>query len=68
MTAKKTPARCESRGLKAESKNTRALYTANAFENATHEFQTSRIVRRFGLAPSLAAILAELAFSNGRAA
>jgi hypothetical protein len=69
VVEKKGPAVCDQhRTLKAEIKTTTAHSSANAFQSQILNFQTSHIARRFGLAPSLAAILAELAFSNGRAA
>jgi hypothetical protein len=63
-----SPIACDDQAMKAEIKITAAHNSPNAFQSQILNFQTSHIARRFGLAPSLAAILAELAFSNGRAA
>jgi hypothetical protein len=68
MTAKKNPARyCESPGLKAESKNTHALYSAPAFESQslTEALRLSRLARA-GLSLAHASILAPLAFGEAR--
>jgi DNA topoisomerase VI subunit B len=49
VKTKKAPARyCEGRGLKAEFKNTPALYSASAFQPQILEFQTEHLARRFG--------------------
>jgi hypothetical protein len=69
VKAKKAPARCcEGRELKAESKNTHALNSASAFQSQTLEFQAAHLARRFGLSETAARIVAQHAFSNGRAA
>ena len=67
MTAKKTPARCESRGLKAESKNTRAFYSAPAFESQslTESLRLSRLTRA-GLSLACASAMASFVFGEAR--
>jgi hypothetical protein len=67
VTAKKAPARyCESRGLKADVKNTQALNSATASQSQILEIQTAHLARRFGLAPHLAATVASLAWEARR--
>jgi len=67
MTAKKAPARyCESRGLKAKFKNTHAQYGAFAFQSQISDLRVTHLVVRFGLAPSMAAIFASLAWREAR--
>jgi hypothetical protein len=68
VAAKKAPARyCEGRGLKAEFKKLPALNSATACQSQTLEFQATHLSRRFGLTATAARIVAQHAFSNGRA-
>jgi hypothetical protein len=59
LIKKKDPAVCDDRALKAETKNTHALYSAPAFQS-----QILYIQRRFGVAPIRAELLAVLCFGE----
>jgi hypothetical protein len=66
VTAKKSPAACDGRALKAETKNLYALYSASAFQSQTLNFQAVHVARRFGLSANMAAIVASLAWGTAR--
>jgi hypothetical protein len=68
VVKKKGRSGCDAGPLKAESKNTHALNSATASQSQTLKFQTAHLARRFGLSTTAARIVAQLAFSNGRAA
>jgi hypothetical protein len=61
---KKDPIACNDRALKVDVKKQSAHNSAITFQSQILNFQTSHVARRFGLTPNLAAIIAELAFSN----
>lgn len=61
MTEKKSPAACDVRALKANSNIQSAHHSAPAFQIAT-----AYLVRRFGLAPARARLIAGLHFGEVR--
>jgi hypothetical protein len=68
VVKKKGHSGCDAGPLKAKSKNVHALNSASAFQSQTLEFQAAHLARRFGLSETAARIVAQHAFSNGRAA
>jgi hypothetical protein len=65
VLAKKDPATCDDRVLKAIYKNSATSYTATAFQSQI-EFQAAFIARRFRLTAPFAAIVASLVFGEAR--
>ena len=68
MKAKNSPTTCDSRALKAYSKTLHAQSSAFAFQSQISDLRVTHFVVRFGLAPSMAAIVAQHAFNDLRAA
>jgi hypothetical protein len=69
MAAKKSRLACDGRLLKANSNNQFALYSefASKSQAPIDALRVAHLARRFGLAPHLAATIAEHAFLTGRA-
>jgi len=66
VAQKKGLVRCEDQDLKAIWNRTEPTYKPVASQSQC-EFQAAFVSRRFGLMPFRAQLVAELAFSNGRA-
>jgi hypothetical protein len=63
VLAKKDPATCDDRVLKAIYKNSVTSYTATAFQSQI-EIQAAFIARRFRMTAQSAAVVASLAFGE----